>query len=115
MEERGWELVGEIRLGGDLSFEEAGELEARLVACVEACLAPYGPAYLDFRHNGDDLLFVSSVRAFGPEQAASFCNAVRAEMDPGGLGRLVACCTGLGPVLVRSFSRWGLEAGGLVP
>ncbi|WP_243438337.1 hypothetical protein [Fundidesulfovibrio soli] len=109
MEERDWELVGEIRLGGDLSFEEAGEVEGRLRTCIEACLVAYGPAYLDFRHNGDDLVFVSSVGRFGPAEAALFCNAVRAEMDPGGKGRLVACGSGFGPIVVRGFSRWGLE------
>lgn len=110
MQERDWELVGEIRLGGELSFEEAGEVESRLRVCIEACLLAYGPAFLDFRHNGDDLAFVSSVGKFGPAEASSFCNAVRAEMDPGGKGRLVACGSGFGPVMVRCFSCWGLEA-----
>lgn len=110
MHDGDWELIGDIRHGGELSFEQAEAQEALLRERIAECVSGFGPLYLDFRHGGDDLTFTAAVRTFGTQEADALGNALRAELDPQARGRLVAVGRGFGPVLVRAFSRRGMTA-----
>jgi len=109
MPERHFEIMGEIQYGGDLSFEDASRVEAVLRERVETLLAGFEPAYLDFRTTGDDIRFVSSVRAGRADDLRSVCYDLAAALDFGASGRLVAFGWGLGPVRLWTFSSGGVD------
>lgn len=103
------ELTGEIRYGGDLSFEEVGEVETELMSGLEALLSGFDPVYVDFRTSGDDFTFTCTLRAFEPEELRAMCWKLAAMVDAGAVGRLVAVEGGFGPVRVLNFSARGVD------
>jgi len=105
----GWELIGEIRLGMDLSFDEAVEAEERLREGLAALLAPCDVPWLDIKATGDGISFTCSPKEGGAEEIRAVCLGLCAILDPGGQGRIVAACDCFGPVLVHVFSANGLE------
>ncbi len=104
MTAQGCELLGEIRYGRDLSFEQVAELEARLRDRTQELLADMAPAWAEFSTTGDDLRFIASLPDYDPEALLRFCGELRGLLDPEGRGRLVAVATGFGPV--RSWVFW---------
>ena len=105
----GCDLACEIRYGSELSFEEAGEMEALLQRSAQEALAGLDPDHVDFRTTGDEVAFLGSVRGCGPGELREVCERLRAVMDPGAQGRLVAVGRGFGPVTVWRFSSLGVE------
>jgi hypothetical protein len=103
------DVIGEIRYGSDLSFEDVGDVEATLRERVEELLSGLSPLYVDFRSSGDDLGFLSTLREFDAKELRGMCQELILVMDPGATGRLVAVSGGFGPVHVWSFSARGLD------
>lgn len=105
----GYELIGEILYGHDLSFEEVSELETILCEQLEVSLEELEPSFLDIKPMGDDLSFTSSVNACLPGDLRQACEQLSERMPPGAKGRLVAVTRGFGPVYVWIFTAMGVE------
>ena len=109
------DVIGEIRYGNDLSFEDVGDVESTLRERVEELLSGLSPLYVDFRSTGDVLGFLSTLREFDAEELRGICQELIPVMDPGATGRLVVVSGGFGPVHVWSFSARGLDETNLDP
>lgn len=105
----GYELIGEILYGHDLSFEEVSDLETVLCDQLEISLEELGPTFLDIKPMGDDLSFTSSVSACLSGDLRQTCERLSASLPRGAKGRLVAVARGFGPVIVWFFTAMGVE------
>jgi hypothetical protein len=105
----GCEVIGEIRYGSELSFEEVVEVEATLREKIEALLTQFDPVYVDIRSSGDELGFMSSLRECDSAGLYGACLELATWLDGGALGRLVAVSAGFGPVQVWTFSASGVN------
>lgn len=110
---QGCDVIGEVRYGSDLTFEEVSEVEGELRERIEALLADFDPVYVDFRSSGDDLGFMSALRDYDSERLRGLCRELAVVMDSGASGRLVAVCSGFGPVRVWAFSAQGIDETGV--
>ncbi|GFK92787.1 hypothetical protein NNJEOMEG_00614 [Fundidesulfovibrio magnetotacticus] len=105
----GWELVGEVHLGAELTFDEAREAEGLLRGELEALMEELGSPWLDARVTGEGLLFTASPREGEQEDLLELCRGLARLLDPGARGRLVAVGEDFGPVLVFGFTARGVE------
>ena len=103
------EVIGEIRYGSELSFEEMGQVEATLRDKIESLLAVFDPVYVDFRSSCDELGFMSSLRECDSDALYRACLELASWLDAGSTGRLVAVTAGFGPVRMWTFSVQGVD------